>query len=672
MLTANPSEDRVTANRPHRRCWWPPGTQRKWIMTALGGIWDFRGGRDVGHDCARMLAAQSVYGPHGACQWTSETVAIGRRLWRLLPEDCYDTQPLQARGGGFVLVADLRLDNREELAAELRISAAQARTMCDAALLLAAFERWDDNCVDRLVGDYAFAVWDVHAHRLVLARDIIGARPLYYHRAGGYFAFASMPKGLHGLPEISRLPDEQRIAERLALLPQGSVSYFKGIERVEAGHIVTVTPTDIRARRHWNWTRSPLRLSSSAEYVEGLRHHLDQSVKSQLRGAEGRVAAQLSGGLDSSAVATTAARLLAPSGGKVIAFTSVPRAGYDLPVPKGWFSDEGPRAAATAAMYANIEHVLVTSPYRSPLDALDRNFLLFEKPMLNLYNHVWLEAINEEVRDRQLTVLLTGQMGNITISYDGNELLPELVSSGRLVEWVHTVNAIVHRTDRRLRGVLLASFAPWLPPLLWRLLCRAYYERSNDIRKYSAIQPARLKEHDLGSRARAARDFGYHPWKDAIAARLSVLNGEDTGDFNKGTLGGWGIDARDPTADRRLVEYCLSVPTEQFCRDGVPRALARAALADRVSAEVLKEYRRGLQPPHVIQHTDRNLSWWRTPGIRSMVSGFVSIADRDVPVVRSSTSRCSRGTRVRSRRGCAMPRCAQRSHRAVRGSRSMR
>jgi len=93
---------------------------------------------------------------------------------------------------------------------------------------------------------------------------------------------------------------------------------------------------------------------------------LDQSVKCRLRGVND-VGAHLSGGLDSSAVAATAARLLAPSGGRVIAFTAVPREGYDGPVPRHRFADEGHHAAATAALYPNMEHVLVRSEGKSRL-----------------------------------------------------------------------------------------------------------------------------------------------------------------------------------------------------------------------------------------------------------------------------------------------------------------
>jgi asparagine synthase (glutamine-hydrolysing) len=566
-------------------------------MSAIAGIWDFRGRQGVAEDCARMLAAQSIYGRHGENRWAEDTVALGRRLSKLLPEDVYDTQPVEGRNKPLVLVADLRLDNREDLAAEFGIPAGQARTMCDAALLLAAFERWDDDCCARLVGDYAFALWDRRAHRLVLARDIIGSRPLHYHRGKAFFAFASMPKGLHALADVPHAADEERVAEFLALLPEyGSGSFFQGIERVEPGHVVTVTHAGLRVRRYWNWQRRTLALRSPDEYVEGLRHHLDQAVRSRLRGVNGQVAAHLSGGLDSSAVATTAARLLAPSGGKVVAFTAVPRAGYDGPVPKRRLGNEGLLAAATAAMYTNVEHVLVRSGDRTPLDTLDREFFLLDRPLLNLCTFVWGRAINDEVRARNLGVLLTGGMGNVTISYDGSELLAELIRSGQWIKWTRAVTAIVRRRHWRLRGALSATFAPWLSPPLWQLLRRMVDGKSFDIRRYSAVHPTRLAELDLPARARAhGLDLTYRPWKDGVAARLWMLHRVDFGSARKATLGAWGIDVRDPTADRRLIEFCLSVPTDQFYRDGVPRALARAALADRVPPQVLGQRRRGLQ-----------------------------------------------------------------------------
>ena len=230
------------------------------------------------------------------------------------------------------LVADVRLDNREELAAALGLAPSEARQLCDADLLLGCLERWSETALDRLVGDFAFALWDAPAQKLLLARDFLGQRPLHFHRGRGFFAFASMPKGLHALPEIPHAPDEQMVAEFLTLMPQrGSRSFFKDIERVEPAHFVTVTRDGVASRRYWQPQRPRPGQRQPDDYVEGLRHHLDQATQSRLRGADGVIGANLSAGLDSGAVTATAARLLAPSGGKVVAFTAVPREGYSGP-----------------------------------------------------------------------------------------------------------------------------------------------------------------------------------------------------------------------------------------------------------------------------------------------------------------------------------------------------
>ena len=96
-------------------------------------------------------------------------------------------------------------------------------------------------------------------------------------------------------------------------------------------------------------------------------------------------------------------------------------------------------------MYDNMEHLLVRSPGGSPLDSLDRNFYLFEQPVLNLCNQVWIGAINDAVRMRRLSVLLTGQFGNMTLSYAGIEALPELLRSGRWVQWARLAKGMLRR-----------------------------------------------------------------------------------------------------------------------------------------------------------------------------------------------------------------------------------
>lgn len=544
-----------------------------------------------------MLAAQEIYGPHDGRQWCDGPLAMGRRLFRALPEDLHDQQPLQSRDGRLTLVADVRLDNRDELIRELGWSASETAQLCDAAILLESLERWEEAALDRLVGDFALALWNAPAQKLLLARDFLGQRPLHYHRGRGFFAFASMPKGLHALAEVPYGPDEQAVAELVTLMPQwGPRSFFTDIARVEAAHIVTVTRDKLSSRRYWEPHRPRAGQARSDDYIEALRYHLDVATQSRLRGSNNLVGANLSSGFDSSAVTATAARLLAPSGGKVVAFTAVPREGYDGPERRNRFGDEGPLAAVTAAMYSNIEHVLLRSGHISPLEALDRNFFLYDRPVANLINSVWGQAIYQAARERKLNVLLSGQFGNATVSYDGLELLPELLDQGRFIKlWRETVQ-VMAKTGMRRRGALVRIFGSFAPVWLWQCANQAFVGHKADVLEYTAIRPERLSELDLAGLARErGLDFSYRPWRDGFAKRLWVMARGDVGNHSKGMLAGWGIDWRDPLADKRFVEYCLSIPTEEYLKDGVPRALAKRALADRLPQAVLNEQKRGYQ-----------------------------------------------------------------------------
>lgn len=538
-----------------------------------------------------MLAAQQMYGPHDARQWSEGSLALGRRLFRTLPEDRFDRQPLHCGDSHRTLVADVRLDNRAELAVALGLSLGEIASRCDADVLLACLEQWGEAAIDRLVGDFAFAWWDGRTERLLLARDFAGQRPLYYHCGKSFFAFASMPKGLHAYPEIPCGPDERAVAEFVALIPQaGGETFYKDIARVEPGHFVSVTREGVSSHRYWQPREKAA--VSGGDYIEGIRHHLDEATRCRLRGGSEAVGTHLSAGLDSAAVTATAARQCAASGGKVVAFTAVPREDYAGPCPAARIGDEGPLAAATAALYPNVEHVRIRAGHLSPLADLDRYYHLFDRPTLNLANWTWLSAINVAARERGLAVILTGQMGNASLSYAGFERLPELFDQGRPIEWAREVAALMRRGTMGLRGALAQTFGMFVPAWLWRQITAA--RGFSDVLQYTAISPHCLRalERTAGERG---LDFSYRPRRSGFDARLWMIRRTDFANYNKGSLAGWGIDHRDPTADKRLVEFCLSAPLEQFLAKGESRLLARRALGDRLPSAVLDERRKGYQ-----------------------------------------------------------------------------
>src|ERR1700730_601454 len=294
-------------------------------MSAIAGIWSFNGDFPVSKACQSMLQALNIYGLDDTAQYTGSSIALGRCLLRLLPEDDFDGQPLSATGVT-AMVADVRLDNRRELGLELGLSSQQTAVMADSAMLLAAWQRWREQCVEHLSGAFSFAVWNQKEQHLFLARDHTGERPLVYASTANCFAFASMPEGLHPLSFVGSEVDEDYVARYLALTNIAiERSIFHRIQRLPPGYALSIHREKKKLWRYWQTDHLPeLRLGSPEEYLECFRERFDHAVRVRLR-TRGRVGAQLSGGLDSAAVAASAARLLGAEGRELTCFTAVPR-----------------------------------------------------------------------------------------------------------------------------------------------------------------------------------------------------------------------------------------------------------------------------------------------------------------------------------------------------------
>lgn len=508
------------------------------------------------------------------------------------PEDRRDHQPSISLNGLIVSVFDGRLDNRGDLASVLNVSPETP----DGALVRLAYEKWGGEAPARLLGDFAWTVWDVEKRQLLLARDHSIHRALFYHLGDGFVAFATTYTALFGLPEVPRELDEGAVCDLLLTCcsPEPG-SLYKGINWVRPAERVVLSEKGAHRSRFWDPTDIEVRAYKDEECVEAAREVFERAVRARTRLA-GPTVIWLSGGLDSSAVAATVASLRT---GPVHGLTMVPSAGTVGAAPDGWYLDETPFVEELARMHPSLQVECLSSlePEEIETDP-QRIFAISGVPLRGAGNIAWFMRSYRRARQLGATAILTGGWGNITLSMDGLSHLAELSTEGRWLAAAHEYAALrgslTHARWKALGRTVLKSSLPTLVDAVQRVRG----SRPDRWRTAAAINPAFADEVHAASRW--ARDgilnidpSGAGGHRRVMRYFLSHTRIEMESQMAMRAV--TGLDLWDPFADRRVLEFMFSLPTNQLLRNGQTRWLARRAFADRLPASIVRNRLRGRQ-----------------------------------------------------------------------------
>lgn len=569
-------------------------------MTAIFGLFNLNGAPCDPELLARMSNALAMYGRAQQGEYCAGEIGLGQRLSRLTPQDAFETQPVYSADKQIVIVSDARLDNRAELARALDLGDWQV--LPDSALILSAYEKWNTDCARQLIGDFAFAVWDARLRQLWLARAPFSGRALFYHVTTQTFAFASMPKGLHALPQIPRQLDEGYLADYLAWVPSAPAqTFYRGITRLLPGQAIIFRNGKIQEQSFWELDLNrAIRFKQDDEYVDAFDALFERAVGDALVSSS-PMGIMLSGGLDSSSIAAVAAPLLARQGKPLAAFTEVPSADTPHALGAGRYADETPFVQALARRYNNLDVHLVQTGEGFYLDHITSFFEATELPFRNASNRLWYEEILRRAQAQQVGVLLNGGQGNLTMSWRGDGLLPQLVRAGQWARAWREASALARRGETRSTGRALAiGVLPLLPDALYDAVMRltGNGQTVKSWRDYSPIHPEFYRAQRVEERADAAQHGRtMRPRGDSRELRAQTLLDTSTaGDgFGAGYRALFGIEQRAPAADQRIVEFCFALPDDQFVRDGTRRWLIQRAMQNRLPPEILNNRQRGLQ-----------------------------------------------------------------------------
>jgi asparagine synthase (glutamine-hydrolysing) len=548
-------------------------------------------------------------------------------LHRLTPEDVFEHQPLLL-GNALVMLFDGRIDNRSELSEALGITASELHSMPDSMMALRLFDRWGERAFERIVGDFAIIVMDPRDGQLICARDHMGLRVLHYHRSAKRFAVATSPDALFALGWVPRILNKDKVGDTLVHRGlDGETTYYQEIFRVLPGCIVGVRDGKFSKDRFWDpQTIADVRFKSDHDYVEALQERLDAAVKAQLR--SNRVpCATITGGLDSSTIAVIAADMLAANGNRLNTFTAVPEAGFTLEDRDGMYFDETPYVRRIAEGNPNITPHFIP-PSKGPfLEQIAQEIRMggFSGGVLN---GLWVLDILDAARSAGHNVMLSGDMGNFTISNDGRSLLTELVLRGR---WFRLFRELRSSGDRWKVRMRVYVIGPFVPARLYRSYKNWRRGGKPPWYSYSAIHPDFAATSGILNRA-AQEDtpFDAPPPRDGRWARIKDFDSYcESADWLANLRAAFGVDFRMPAFDRRVVEFCVGIPQEQNLRKGRERWLIKRTMKGRLPDVVLYNKKRGAQAadwyPRMIRERHRIAAELKRLAVNDNVASIVDL-----------------------------------------------
>lgn len=522
-------------------------------------------------DVQALGAASTSPRSEGEDFWICGSFGIGHQYSRVTPESLTERQPLVSVSGTAISF-DGRLDNREDLFRLRRAHRLESEDSCsDAALILAAYERFGEAFASELNGDFALALFDSRRRQLFLARDVMGARPLHYCPLPGAVVFASQIASLLEHPGVSTCPDEDGIADLvLDKWDDGHHTCFKGIYSVPPGHVVAATIDALTLRRHWAFDPArEIRYRSADEYAECFRSLFEDAICRRLRSARS-VAVSVSGGVDSSAIFCQAAAL------RQRGAASAAVHGISMAFPAGTAADEREFLDEIDLVYNTRIRRLPVSELRLLADA-DNVVGHLEMPGVfwDAYGDVTAAA-----RGMECSVLLDGYFGDQMLF--GRHYLVDLARRGRWRKVHHDLRQFSEwMTDAAgffwpdFRAAFLRSLAP-------RWLFEAAKKRATGWRlaRYPACYARPLLDRLLDrqmsryeTRLRFASRHAEEYYRQATAGHDLVHVEQQS---RIGLM--HGVQVCHPFRDRDLVAFLMAIPGEAVNREGIPKGLLRRAL----------------------------------------------------------------------------------------------
>lgn len=545
-------------------------------MSAQFGRWDFSGGPAPAGYIERASRMLAPYGPDGESRYGGPGVDIIYRAFHTTRESRREQQPVQISWDA-VLTWDGRLDNRAELIRGL--DGHVTLESCDAAIAAAAYERWGTKSFSKLVGDWALSIWNAKEQTLILAKDFLGTRHLYYLQNEKQVVWSSILEPIVLLAGKRFQLEKEYIAGWLSLFPATHLTPYAGVRAVPPSTFVSLRAGQQTVTRYWDFDpHKKVRYATAGEYEEHFRAVLQESVRRRMR-SDIPIVAELSGGMDSSSIVCMADQIIARGHAETPRLDTI--SCYDDSEPN-W--NERPYIEKVENVRGRAGcHIDVSSFELFALDAPSGHFP--ELPS-SISAPAGPDARVSECLTVQGNLVLLSGIGGDEFTGGVPSPVPELADL--------LARAKLVRLARKLKAWALEKRVPWFQLLfdtvadfMPRFLI-ASDNKSAQVRwlarDFAWECKAAASHYAARSRLRGPLPSFQQSIKslELLRAQLGCCTLSPPPVYEKSY----------PYLDRDFIEFAIAVPREQMVRPGQRRSLMRRALAGIVPEEILNRKRK--------------------------------------------------------------------------------
>ena len=525
-------------------------------MSAIWGIVDFGGKEIKKNEIEEITSSFSKWKIDKIQDICKDNYYLATGIQNIVKEAQFEQFPYTYMEGK-VMVADVIVDNRDEIVTEFKLTNELSRKGIDGSVLYEAVAKDLRKALDKLCGAFVFAEYDVNKKKIYVANDVVGNRSVYYLFSNGRFIFSTLLNPIVsflGSIEVEKKWLKQFIKnENLLIVKSPSLTPYKGIYRLEPGELLTVSEHGISHTGYWNphKTRKTLKLKTDDDYKAVVLDTFRKCVESVIRDP-GNTGILLSGGLDSNAVAAFAAPYLKEKNKNLYSYTSVPNEEI-TPIPTNMYYVENERIYVEKLKdyHDNLIPRFINTSEQNILSENEEYLRIIETPVKTMANTPWLYKAFKLAKKDGCNILLGGQYGNITISYGIiDNYFATLKFSGRIISL----------------GKAMYNYSRMFKISKKKLLNGVLREK-----RIHTLKQSRRFMYDK----KALRQIGESELHKGLAL---------------------GIMFRDPTRDRRLIELTMSLPLEQFIHLDIDRRLVRVYMQDLIPKEICMDiFHRGAQ-----------------------------------------------------------------------------